>query len=133
MTTPCLLVCLLLLAAANTHLTAHELIKFTVSSYILPDKKLSMELDVVTPRTPASYPTILYMTGLSGLLPSFFQSNLIDSVAEQGYIYMTVSPSPLRSPNWKAPTPTKSQMLWGLWLLGSARTCRWCSTVVRRG
>lgn len=68
-----------------------ELTKFTISSYILPDKQLSMELDVTVPRTPNNYPVILYLTGLSGVLPSFFQSNLIDSVAEQGYAWLTVT------------------------------------------
>ena len=58
-----------------------ELIKFTVSSYILPDKKLEMQLDVTAPRLPDNYPVILFVTGLSGVAPSFFQSNLIDSIA----------------------------------------------------
>jgi hypothetical protein len=58
-----------------------ELIKFTVSSYILPDKKLEMQLDVVAPRLPDIYPVIFFVTGLSGVAPSYFQSNLIDSIA----------------------------------------------------
>jgi hypothetical protein len=79
---------LLLLATAAS--LPHELIRFTVSTYILPDKSITMELDVVTPRSPQQYPAILYMTSLSGLIPSYFQSELIDSVAEQGYVYITV-------------------------------------------
>jgi hypothetical protein len=59
----------------------YELIKFTVSSYIMPNKSLQMELDVVTPRSPNSYPAILYLTGLAGLTPSYFQQALIDSIA----------------------------------------------------
>ena len=39
----------------------------------MPDKKLSMELDVVTPRTPGSYPPMLFVTGIEGLTPSVFQ------------------------------------------------------------
>jgi len=49
-----------------------------------------MELDVVSPRTPNSYPSILYLTGLAGLTPSYFQQALIDSVAEKGFVFMTV-------------------------------------------
>lgn len=67
-----------------------DLIKFTLSSYILPDKKLEMELDVSSPRTPSEYSVILYMTGMSGLTPSFTQSVLIDSVAQSGNIFLTV-------------------------------------------
>lgn len=59
-----------------------ELIKFSVGAYILPDKTLEMELDVIAPRSPNSYPAILYLTGLSGLLPSKFQASLLDSIAE---------------------------------------------------
>lgn len=67
-----------------------ELIKFSISSYILPDKKLEMELDVTSPRISNEYPIILYMTGLSGLTPSFTQSVLIDSIAQVGNVFITV-------------------------------------------
>lgn len=50
-----------------------------------------MELDVVTPRTPGNYPAIVFLTGLSGLAPSVFQEKVIDAVAEQGYVWMTVN------------------------------------------
>lgn len=53
--------------------TPYELIKFSISSYLLPNKNLEMQLDIVTPRTPNSYPPILYLTGLAGLTPSYFQ------------------------------------------------------------
>jgi hypothetical protein len=49
-----------------------------------------MELDVVSPRTPNSYPAILYLTELAGLTPSYFQQAFIDSVAEKGFVFMTV-------------------------------------------
>lgn len=73
---------LLFLAFVEILSAPHQLVKFTISSYILPDKSLTMELDVVAPKAANHYTTIVYMTGLSGLLPSYFQSNLIDSVAE---------------------------------------------------
>ena len=63
--------CLMVVLVATA--TPKELLKFTISSYVLPDKKLSMELDVVTPRTPGSYPPILFVTGIAGLTPSVFQ------------------------------------------------------------
>jgi hypothetical protein len=67
-----------------------DIVKFSLSSYILPDKKLEMELDVSTPRSPSDYSVILYMTGMSGLTPSFTQSVLIDSIAQAGNIFITV-------------------------------------------
>lgn len=63
-----------------------------------------MELDIVAPRSAQHYPAILYMTGLAGLLPSYFQSTLIDAVAEQGYVFITVTSNTFRFLNCKAPT-----------------------------
>jgi hypothetical protein len=37
------------------------------------------------------------MAGLAGFLPSYVQENLIDSIAESGYVFLTVSK--LQSPN----------------------------------
>jgi len=64
---------MVLLFLAISVSASKELVKFTLSSYILPNKDLSMELDVVTPRTPGHYPVMLFLTGLSGLAPSVFQ------------------------------------------------------------
>jgi predicted alpha/beta-fold hydrolase len=85
-----------------------ELIKFSVSSYILPNKELSMSLDIVMPRSASTYTPIIYLTGLSGLLPSTFQEKLIDSVAEENFIWITVTMRIARSRNCKARTLTKS-------------------------
>lgn len=41
-----------------------DIVHFVLSSYILPNKTLSMELDVTSPRTPGNYPAVLYLTGL---------------------------------------------------------------------
>jgi hypothetical protein len=59
---PFQLALLLCLAVWQCH-TA-ELAKFSVSSYILPDKKLEMQLDITVPRLPDTYPVILMVTGL---------------------------------------------------------------------
>ncbi len=63
-----------------------------------------MQLDVVSPRTPNSYPPILYLTGLAGLTPSYFQEALIDSIAEKGFIFMTVFYLLFRFQSFKALT-----------------------------
>ena len=70
-----MLIALILIVTGTS--AAKELVKFTLSSYILPNKELTMELDVVTPRTPGHYPVMLFLTGLSGLAPSIFQEHLI--------------------------------------------------------
>ena len=82
-----LCVCILGLARESPNL---EITKFTISSYVLPNKTLEMELDIVAPKSPGSYPAILYVTGLEGIAPSFFQQLFIDQIASNGYVYMTV-------------------------------------------
>jgi hypothetical protein len=44
--------------------SSSELIKFKLSSYLLPNKEISMALDVVIPRSAGTYPVIIYLTGL---------------------------------------------------------------------
>ena len=41
-----------------------QLVKFTLSSYLLPDKSLKMEIAVRAPKAPGNYTTLVYMTGL---------------------------------------------------------------------
>jgi hypothetical protein len=105
-----------------TSAVSKEIVKFTISSYILPNKELEMELDVVIPRTPSSYPVILYLTGMAGVLPSYFQSNLIDSVAEEGYAWLTVPLFSARSLVFTLQTPKKSHNIWARWSIGSIKT-----------
>jgi hypothetical protein len=49
-----------------------------------------MELDVVSPKAPGYYPAIMFVSGLSSLIPSPFYSDLIDGVASSGFVWMTV-------------------------------------------
>ena len=105
-----MLIALILIVTGTS--AAKELVKFTLSSYILPNKELTMELDVVTPRTPGHYPVMLFLTGLSGLAPSIFQEHLIESVAEEGYVWMTVHDLQFRSQGCKAPILRKLLKPW---------------------
>ena len=49
------------------------------------------------------------MTGLAGLTPSFTQSDLIDSIAKEGSVFITVPLTSLRSPNYPHLLPTTPQ------------------------
>lgn len=66
-----------------------------------------MELDVVTPRTPNSYPAVLFLTGMAGLTPSVCQQKLIESVAERGYVWMTVNLTIIQLSKLQSPNPEK--------------------------
>ena len=49
-----------------------------------------MELDVTAPRAAGNYPAILYLTGLEGVAPNWFQAALINQTVQRGHIWLTV-------------------------------------------
>lgn len=59
-----ILLLLMALMAVCAYGEPRELSKFHVSSYVMPEKKLHMELDIAVPRVPDIYPVILFVTGL---------------------------------------------------------------------
>ena len=75
-----------------------ETVHFAVSSYIRPDKSLQMELDVTAPKTPGTYPTMLYLSGLEGVAPNWFQTELINDTVKQGHVWLTVKCKLFSSP-----------------------------------
>ena len=70
--------------------TSVDITHFVLSSYLIPDKKLQMELDVTTPRVPGSYPVALFLTGVEGLAPASYHASLVNETAEQGVMWLTV-------------------------------------------
>ena len=84
-----------------------ELVKFSVSSFIMPDKNLSMQLDVVVPSEKGNYPTIVFITGVAGMTPAVFQQQLIDSVASKDYAWITVRLCFIKVTKLQSPKPTK--------------------------
>lgn len=78
------LVCFVLLVAATVaakEVQASNITRIKISSYILPNKTLNMEMDVVMPTVHGNYPAILFLTGLSGLAPEFMQTDFTSMVA----------------------------------------------------
>jgi hypothetical protein len=66
--------------------------QFKISSYLLPNKTLPMELSIVSPTVKGSYPVILFLTGLSGLTPKHPHSQLCNALAADGFIVIVVKP-----------------------------------------
>ena len=122
------LIFLVLLATINT-VSTKELLKFTISSYILPNKQLEMELDIVTPRVANNYPVMIFLTGLSGLAPSFFQEEVIESIAREGFVWITVFLKVFRSQGFKAQTLKKSPILSKLQSIGLTKISKKYSIV----
>ena len=67
-----------------------DITHFVLSSYLIPNKNLKMELDVTTPRTMGDYPVVLYLTGVEGLAPASYQAELINATAKEGVVWLTV-------------------------------------------
>lgn len=65
-----LLVLLVMLLIGGTH-QATNITRTKISSYILPNKTLNIEMDIVMPIAKGNYPAILFLTGLSGIAPEY--------------------------------------------------------------
>jgi hypothetical protein len=86
-----LLTVFVLVSLAEQPIAASNITRIKISNYLLPNKTLNMEMDIVLPIVKGSYPAVLFLTGLSGLTPEFMQSDFTESVATQGFVIMTVS------------------------------------------
>jgi hypothetical protein len=86
-----LLTVFVLVSLAEQPIAASNITRIKISNYLLPNKTLNMEMDIVLPSVKGSYPAVLFLTGLSGLTPEFMQSDFTESVATQGFVIMTVS------------------------------------------
>lgn len=59
---------ILVLCIVFTH-QATNITRTKISSYILPNKTLNMEMDIIMPTVKGTYPTFMFLTGLSGIAP----------------------------------------------------------------
>ena len=64
---------------------------WSVGNIIIDDPTIGFRLDIYSPVTPASYPVLIFLPGLAGVIPATFYTNMSTTIAEQNVILIAIS------------------------------------------
>jgi hypothetical protein len=64
---------------------------WSVGNIIITDPTIHFKLDIYSPTTPGSYPVLVFLPGLAGLVPASYYDKMITTVAEQNTITIGIS------------------------------------------
>ena len=64
---------------------------WSVGNIIITDPNIRFRLDIYSPTTPGTYPVLIYLPGLAGLVSTTFYTQLVTTVAEQNVILIGIT------------------------------------------
>jgi hypothetical protein len=82
---------LIALLVAIPFSSSGEIDHWSVGNIIIDNPNIRFRLDIYSPKTPGSYPVIIYLPGLAGLVPSTFYTTMVSAIAEQNVILIGIS------------------------------------------
>ena len=86
-----LLALLILLISISVSSADNKTDHWSVGNIIIKDPTIIFRLDIYSPTTPGSYPVLIFLPGLAGLVPAPFYNSLVTTVAEQNVILIGLS------------------------------------------
>ncbi|CAF3412440.1 unnamed protein product [Rotaria socialis] len=82
---------LAILFIATMFSSAGKMTHWSVGNLIISDPTTQFRLDMYSPITPGSYPVLIFLTGLAGLVPTTFYHTMATAIAEQNVILIGIS------------------------------------------
>lgn len=64
---------------------------WSVGNIFIDDPTIGFRVDIYSPTTPGSYPVLIFLPGLGGLVPATFYTKMITTIAEQDVILIGIS------------------------------------------
>ena len=64
---------------------------WSVGNIIIDDPTVGFRLDIYSPITPGSYPVLIFLPGLSGVVSATYYKTLLTTIAEQNVILIGIS------------------------------------------
>lgn len=62
---------------------SYPIVKWSIGNLIIPNELIEFQLNIISPSQPGTYPLIVFLSGLDGMLPDFIYNDVLVELATQ--------------------------------------------------